>query len=486
MPKLSSFGASSVRAFGHFLSPSIPDIVDHSFSSVSLLLKTNGVAGAATFVDVSPINNTFNVYPSAIASNSVSHSGAGSVALSSSGYLDLVDSNISAFNFGTGDYTLECFIYANSLTSGPCILSKYSTWASTVSFNLEVYSTGAVRYIGGNSTVLILLSSTGVVTTNAWHHLAVTCTSGTTRLFVNGVIVATDSTVNSISSTSTHPFCIGKDSYAASQYFDGYVEDVRITKGVSRYTANFTSPTTTFWWSGFNTTDAYFSSVSLLIHADGTNGLTSFVDNSSLASTITTNGGTQVTTTSPKYGTGSALFDGTGDYISVPSSTSLDLGTVYTIEFWINPRIIDGIHNFGIMERGIYETGTSTWTELAFAVRLLWLGPVRTYFYGTVGNEQYVDTPASLTVGVWQHFAVVRNGTTAAIYVNGVSVATISGLNTPAASTRALEIGRFSFTTSSTPHYEDFDGKLDDIRITKGVARYTSNFVPSPVAFPNS
>ena len=219
---------------------------DPYFANVSLLLKTNGIAGSTTFIDVSPINNTFNVYPSAITSTGVSHSGTSSVALSSSGYLDLVNSNISAFDFGTADYTLECFIYATSLTSGPCILSKYTSWASAVSFNLEVYPTGEVRYIGGNGIALLLLSSAGVVTTNAWHHIAVTCTSGTTRIFVNGVSVASSVTVNSISSTSAHPFCIGKDSNTATQFFDGYIEDVRVTKGVSRYSATFTPPIAPF------------------------------------------------------------------------------------------------------------------------------------------------------------------------------------------------------------------------------------------------
>lgn len=77
---------------------------------------------------------------------------------------------------------------------------------------------------------------------------------------------------------------------------------------------------------------------------------------------------------------------------------------------------------------------------------------------------------------------MVRSGTNGAVYVDGVSSGTISGLNTPSASSEALRIGRWDFSAAN----EDFNGYIEELRITKDVARYTANFTPSTAAFPNA
>jgi hypothetical protein len=228
--------------------------------------------------------------------------------------------------------------------------------------------------------------------------------------------------------------------------------------------------------------DTDFSSVSLLLHMDGSNGSTTFTDSSSNALTVTANGNAQISTAESKFGGASAVLDGTGDYLSAASDSRFDLGNTYTIEFWVRPATTPS-YNFGLVHRGFYTTTTNNWDGLAFSIRCLnGTGSLRFYFYGTTNaNEQVINVTGALALNTWTHVAMVRNGSTGYAFINGVQSGTISGLNTPGSSTKTLQIGRWDFSAGA----EDFNGYIDDLRITKGVARYTSNFTVPPQAFAN-
>jgi len=225
--------------------------------------------------------------------------------------------------------------------------------------------------------------------------------------------------------------------------------------------------------------DPDYAKVVLLLHGDGSNGSTTIVDKSQIPKTITTFGNAVISTAQSKFGGSALYFDGSGDYLSVPTSTDFDLGDAYTIEFWIYPNIISS--NFGVIHRGFYSTGGGNWTDLAFSIR--WLNTfMRFYFYATNNsNEQYIDVSGAVSANTWTHIAMVRNGYSGQVFVNGVSSGTISGLNTPAASSQTLRIGEWDYSAS----VEYFNGYLDDIRITKGVARYTGAFSVPSAAFPD-
>jgi hypothetical protein len=173
-------------------------------------------------------------------------------------------------------------------------------------------------------------------------------------------------------------------------------------------------------------------------------------------------------------------FDGTGDELYFPSGVNFDLGTTYTIECWVYPNSVAS--GFGIILRGSYDAGTSNWTGLQFSLRWIAGAGLKAYFYGTTAANEQVITSSStaLVANQWQHIAMVRNGTNGALYIDGVSVGTISSLNTPAASTQPIRIGNWKFSAG------DFylNGYIDDFRITKGIARYTQNFIPPSVALP--
>lgn len=223
--------------------------------------------------------------------------------------------------------------------------------------------------------------------------------------------------------------------------------------------------------------DPYIENVVLLLHGDGVDGSTVFTDSSMVPKTVTPIGGTQISTAQFIFGGSSMVFNGATSKLTIPSSTAFDLGTTYTIEFWV--RLNSLATGIGLVHRGFYRTSGGSWEGLAFSIRAF---PtlMRVYFYATnYSNEQIIDVPNALTVNIWTHIAMVRNGTNGEIFINGVSRGTVSGLNTPAASTQALRIGVWDYDVNA----EWLDGYIDDLRITKGVARYTGGFAPPTAPF---
>jgi Concanavalin A-like lectin/glucanases superfamily len=205
--------------------------------------------------------------------------------------------------------------------------------------------------------------------------------------------------------------------------------------------------------------DANFSNVVLLMRADGTDGSTTFLDHSLSTKTLTANGNVQIDTAQSQWGGSSALFDGTGDYVSAVASTDFEFGSGdFTIEFWV--RVNSG-SDFSVFYT---EDGK---TSLHYdASRWVWRA-----------NDLNVFVTADSAGATFDHVALVRNGSTTRVYRNAVLIATgtsIDCVNTNS----AIRIGT---------GYRSLNGWLDDLRITKGVARYTSaGFALPTAAFPDN
>jgi hypothetical protein len=212
------------------------------------------------------------------------------------------------------------------------------------------------------------------------------------------------------------------------------------------------------------TGDLYWSDVSLLLHMDGSNGSTTFTDSSSNAFTITASGNAQISTDSPKFGTGSLTLDGNGDYLSTPADAKFALGTGdYTVECWVyvnSGNTNDGLFTFGSESEGL-------------AVAIV-NGQWTLNFSGSSGLDL-----GAVTTGAWQHLAVTRSGSSARMFIDGTQLgSTLS--NSTNHSTNQLRIGYY-YTTSFA-----INAKIDEFRVTKGVARYTANFTAPTAAFPDA
>lgn len=195
----------------------------------------------------------------------------------------------------------------------------------------------------------------------------------------------------------------------------------------------------------------------LLLHFDGADGATTTVDSAAgaAAHTLTAAGNVQLDTAITKFGTGASLHDGTGDWWTIPSSADWTFGSsAFTIDGWFNRAGGDGNQRFIL--------GTTDWG------------------FGLYSDDKviaYVNGGTNLVQGTtliqasgWHHLMFVRTGNTLKLFLDGIQeggdVSYSGSMNT----NRALRVGDDSF--GSAP----FFGSLDEVRISKGIARATGNF----------
>jgi len=215
--------------------------------------------------------------------------------------------------------------------------------------------------------------------------------------------------------------------------------------------------------------DLHFPKVKLLLPFDGSNGATSTTDNSNANHTVSFNGSADISTAQSKFG-GSSLYlpGGSNDWINIAGSSDFNFGTDdFTIEMWIYRT--HTAYGFVFETRGGEDTTSTDGIGL---------------YMGSGGNDEIrVAINRSNVVDInqdhqtndqWQHFAVVREGSTLTLYIDGTARG--SGSNsTDFDRSRPFRIGNFH--GSSSGGY-GFQGYIDDFRVTKGLARYTSNFTP--------
>lgn len=206
--------------------------------------------------------------------------------------------------------------------------------------------------------------------------------------------------------------------------------------------------------------DANFSSVSLLLPCNGNNGSTIIFDYSGSPKNVSVFGDTEISTAQSKYYGSSAIFDGSGDYLTVASSADFGFGTGnFTVEYWVRPALSGDTNQVVIDARA--SNSTTPWL-----IGHTTGGAIRYYDGATV------RTGGAMSANTWNHVAWSRSSNVNRIYLNGSQVSTYTSTQN-FGSSNGLTIGSNVLTT-----VERFNGYISDIRITKGVARYTANFTP--------
>jgi hypothetical protein len=217
-------------------------------------------------------------------------------------------------------------------------------------------------------------------------------------------------------------------------------------------------------------TDPYFANVVLLMHLDGSNNSTAFIDSSSYNRTLTANNGVKITTVDPKFGTGSVLLIGNSPYIAGYSSGLLRTNP-WTLEFWAKNTLPS------VLQQDITLRGTSGLNN----INLISIAD-RGIFQDVGGNTSttIISAPSVTTPNFWFFCAVVNDvvSNRLRLFVNGVQIATRGG-------TWSL---RQDYALGATGQQGNSTTGIfvDEIRFTNGVARYTSNFTIPTTAFPNS
>lgn len=224
------------------------------------------------------------------------------------------------------------------------------------------------------------------------------------------------------------------------------------------------------------TVDPYFANVELLLHMNGTNGSTSFIDSSIIQHSVIAFGAAKVMTASAKFGTGGLLIGGLGDYITAPANAAFAFGTGdFTVEFWI--KTSDSGESVIIDQ---FSSG-STFSSWQLSVK----SGVLSWYRRLVGGSSSYLLTGSTTISdnAWHHIAVTRASNTLRFFVDGVANGSVTDSADYATSVVTLGIGAQVYSRNSA---YDLAASLDDIRITKGVARYTAAFAPPTEAFPNT
>ena len=355
---------------------------------------------------------------------------------------------------GTGQFTIEAWVY---FTVSPSSRGLWGTDnANNGGFTIRVNSTTSIvlDVTGGGGTTFTVPT----INTHEWTHIAcVRDGSNNTTVFVNGKRATTGSLT--VTTNFNYLAGLGLIFPTTQNPITGYIGSARIVKGSAVY-----DPT--------QTTCALPTGP--LTAISGTQFLCNFTNAGIFDNTgfnnLETVGNAQIDTSVKKYGTGAMKFDGSGDVLKVPHNNELVLNTEdWTIEFWIYPLnttradVIckgDGgsyVPYMVLIDNGVINFNASN-NGFQHAILL----------YSSSG---------AVATNAWTHVAVTKSGSTVRIFSNGTVVGTGSYSGGAMTNTLPLGVGGGSNAVNV------LNGYMDDVRITKGIARYTSNFTPPTKAF---
>ena len=235
----------------------------------------------------------------------------------------------------------------------------------------------------------------------------------------------------------------------------------------------------TFGGATTSSVDASYANTVLLLHADGNNGVSAsssaYYDSSPLNALMSVSGTPTFSSTQKKFGVSSLSFNGSS-YLQTPTNANYTFGSKdFTIEFWMYIVTKPG-SNTGIIGNNIINTNSGAWGIYTDGTNIYsqWAGNTLVF-----GNFPYLSS----YTGNWNHYAYVRNGATTTVYVNGISVVSLSNFGTS-----SIDSGTGSNTItvgSWPPTLGGINAYFDDIRVTIGTTRYLANFSVPTSAFPD-
>jgi hypothetical protein len=403
----------------------------------------------------------------------------GSVHFDGAGdYLSIPDN--SDFTLGSNDFTIEAWVYFIEHTDYASIIHKYGGTSSnsTWFFSLD----GAAQpnpdrvrfwiYYGSNSYLNLNGES---ITYNTWNHVAAVRHNNKVTLYQNGVATAS-SALSETAIDSTANVTIGGD-YVGNYPMNGYVSNARICKGHAVYTGNFTVPTREL--------EVHTGAKGVVFPAADNRTVLLACQSSTDATaeatgrhTITANGNahaqsanpgllrkTNITSTITET-TGSVFFDGTDDRIDIAHSTDFRIADSNTFECWIYYNSLPGNNLFLGVESSYWVGYNHTG-----------VGGASDKFVFTIYNGsswQAVSSSTTPVVGTWYHLAAVKDGASLKMFINGILENTTIMSGTAAAVTDFFNIGKWNQASAG----QGVNGYLSNVRVCKGHAVYTSNFIP--------
>ena len=403
-------------------------------------------------------------------------------AVSGSAYFDGSGDELATTFYGltgTGDYTISFWIYMPAYVSTDNnggdggFVYVYSQGASHPTYSLSVNITKAGKVVVGDSTNF---SGTWMSTFNhagsydtahslklgQWNYVHLYRESGTLKIYGNGGLQL------SISQSSAIPSPY-QDAKLISGQNQCFLSNFRVIDGTA--ITDTTLPTAPFLDSGSNYDDTV-----LLTRFDNAG----IIDHT-MKNNFETENNVRISGQQTKFGTGSIYFDGTTDKLVIPHTNDfLDLGIngePFTMEVWAYPTNTMAGSGQMISKGG----GTASWSTSSGAQYQWTIVSSVVLWNFNVGGSAASLGGGTVTLNTWQHLAVTYDGTTTRTFLNGTQQNTTTNTYTAPTTRNVQYIGM----TQSGGYTQAYYGYLDDFRITKGVARYTSSFTAPTEAFAN-
>jgi hypothetical protein len=423
-------------------------VLDPYVNYTTLLLHGDGTNNANNHAFVDSSNNAFTITRNGNASQ-------GTFSPFGDNWSNFFDGNGDYLSFtgssnltAAGDFTFECWVFVRSIAQTGGSNPRILTSASGLTLVL-VASTNNLRVDNDSNATSPISTSNDSIKLNQWMHIAVVRSGSTLTAYLNGV--NSGSATHSTTFTETGTITIGYTTAGPGGYFDGYISNMRMVVGTALYTANFT-PTTQPLTAIANT--------QLLTCQSN-----AFVDKGPNRYALTRGGDVKVSKFDPfkpykaipaSYG---VYFDGTGDYLDFDTNAAFTMGTGdFTIELWyLSNTSYAGGNGY------LFDLGTNG-TRVQLYLNQL-------YFLPVAGSGVTSSAGVGMLVGTWYHLACVRSGSTITVYLNGVSIGSVS--NSSNLTDNDCRIAAYGGGGLA------FNGHISNFRIVKGTAVYTSTFTPS-------
>jgi len=368
--------------------------------------------------------------------------GAGAVEFDGNGdYLDIASS--TDFAFGTGDFTIEVWVYLKSNNLGVIYSNEVAN-----SLFLHLSSGNFIVRNYGTSNLFDLAAPS----LNTWTHIALSRSGTDARLFFNGV--QQGSTVTNSTNWTQNGTEIGAYSNG-SQSLNGYMSNLRVIKGTALYTSNFTAPTRKL--------DPIENTV--LLTCQGQN----IKDNSSSAHAITFNGNAKSSIVD-----GAFEFDGTANTrMTIPNTSDFDFaGGNFTLEWWGRYNV-DTASGDTIITKGWDTVYAPFLIQLTSATQL-------TFYASGSGSAWNVSSGNAIHTGiereVWYHYVLTRSGSSFKGYVNGVETMSFTSSTALMSNGDEITIGSGDDGHSTS----ELNGYISNLKVYKGkaltVAEITQNY----------
>ena len=409
------------------------------------------------FVDnsASPLTITVNGNTSVVAFSPFNPTASWSAATyGGSGYFDGSGDSLTCSSIlpATSDFTLSFWVYPTSLAGyvvGGAIRQADS--GNIFQFFLGYTDGRPSIQIGGVYNDF----TAGTIKANQWHYIQLVKASSAYTLYVNGTALSVTASNGNIGTTS-----IASGTFYVQYNTGCYFSDVRVVASALSNTVP-TAPLTAI------------TNTSLLL-----NFTNAGVYDATSKNDLETVGNAQISNTTAKFGSTSMSFDGTGDYLQAPDSELIEFGSGdFTIETWVRFAALPS--------SGAYYTLVSKWDNSTQKSYLWYVynasGTYQLYFTYTTNGSTNINPVATITpsINTWYHYAVSRSGANLRMFIDGTQVGSTYNI-----ATDTIFGGTYPLQVGASTGANTLNGYMQDVRVTKGYARYTANFTAPTAAFP--